>query len=92
VAQAALRPRKPVFMHGDLQITHVFVDDDEITGVIDWSEAAQGDALYDLAANPPARSTANPLKSSNDRHESARGSSSGQSRDHVPAHRSRIWG
>ena len=25
------------------------VDGDEITGVIDWSEAAQGDAPYDLA-------------------------------------------
>ncbi|MFY1692734.1 aminoglycoside phosphotransferase family protein [Plantactinospora sp. WMMB782] len=49
VAEAALRPWKPVFVHGDLQITHVFVDDDQITGVIDWSEAAQGDALYDLA-------------------------------------------
>lgn len=49
VAQAALRPWKPVFMHGDLQISHVFVDDDNVTGVIDWSEAAQGDALYDLA-------------------------------------------
>src|SRR3954470_9176081 len=49
VAEAALRPWKPVFMHGDLQITHVFVDDDTITGVIDWSEAAPGDALYDLA-------------------------------------------
>ncbi|MGW5666626.1 phosphotransferase family protein [Micromonospora sp. NPDC003776] len=49
VAEAALRPWTPVFMHGDLQITHVFVDGDDITGVIDWSEAAQGDALYDLA-------------------------------------------
>jgi aminoglycoside phosphotransferase (APT) family kinase protein len=49
VAETALRPWAPVFTHGDLQITHVFVDDDEITGVIDWSEAAQGDALYDLA-------------------------------------------
>jgi aminoglycoside phosphotransferase (APT) family kinase protein len=49
VAEAALRPWRPVFMHGDLQITHVFVDDDRITGVIDWSEGAQGDALYDLA-------------------------------------------
>lgn len=38
-----------MFTHGDLQITHVFVDGDEITGVLDWSEAAQGDALYDLA-------------------------------------------
>ena len=49
VAEAVQRPWKPVFMHGDLQITHVFVADDEITGVIDWAGAAQGDALYDLA-------------------------------------------
>ncbi len=49
VAEAALRPWRPAFMHGDLQISHVFVVDDEISGVIDWSEAAQGDALYDLA-------------------------------------------
>jgi hypothetical protein len=28
---------------------HVFVDGDEITGIIDWSEAGQGDALFDLA-------------------------------------------
>ena len=49
VAEAALRPWTPVFIHGDLQITHVFVDGDEVTGVIDWSEASQGDALYDLA-------------------------------------------
>ena len=49
IAEAALRPWTPVFTHGDLQVAHVFVDGDEITGVIDWSEAAQGDALYDLA-------------------------------------------
>jgi hypothetical protein len=49
IAEAALRPRTPVFTHGDLQITHVLVDGDEITGVIDWSEAARGDAQYDLA-------------------------------------------
>jgi len=49
VAEAALRPWTPVFTHGDLQIAHVFVDRDEITGVIDWSEAGPGDALYDLA-------------------------------------------
>ena len=36
-------------MHGDLQITHVFVDDDEVTGLLDWSEASRGDGLYDLA-------------------------------------------
>jgi aminoglycoside phosphotransferase (APT) family kinase protein len=50
VAEAALRPWAPVFMHGDLQIAHVFADGDEITGIVDWSEAAQGDALYDLAS------------------------------------------
>jgi aminoglycoside phosphotransferase (APT) family kinase protein len=49
IADAALRPWTAVFTHGDLQITHVFVAGDEVTGVLDWSEAAQGDALYDLA-------------------------------------------
>ncbi|MFJ9614115.1 phosphotransferase family protein [Streptomyces noursei] len=49
VAEAALRPWTPMFTHGDLQITHVFVDGDEVTGIIDWSEAGQGDALFDLA-------------------------------------------
>ena len=49
IAEAALRPWRPVFIHGDLQVTHVFVEGDDVTGVIDWSEAAQGDGLYDLA-------------------------------------------
>ncbi|MFJ2196700.1 phosphotransferase family protein [Streptomyces violaceusniger] len=49
VAEAALRPWTPVFTHGDLQIAHVFIDGDEITGIIDWSEAGPGDALFDLA-------------------------------------------
>ena len=49
LAEAALRPWTPVFTHGDLHIEHVFTDGDEITGIIDWSEASQGDALFDLA-------------------------------------------
>jgi aminoglycoside phosphotransferase (APT) family kinase protein len=49
VAEAALRPWTSSFTHGDLQIAHVFIDGDEITGVVDWSEASQGDALHDLA-------------------------------------------
>jgi aminoglycoside phosphotransferase (APT) family kinase protein len=49
IAGAALRPWKPAFTHGDLQSSHVFVVDDQIAGVIDWSEAGQGDALFDLA-------------------------------------------
>ena len=50
VAEAALRPWEPAFMHGDLQVAHVFVDGDAVTGVLDWSEAGRGDALYDLAS------------------------------------------
>ena len=49
IAEAALQPRTPVFIHGDLQVAHVFTDGDEVTGVIDWSEAGRGDAQYDLA-------------------------------------------
>ena len=49
IAQAVLRPWTPVFTHGDLQVAHVFIDKDEIIGVIDWSGASQGDALHDLA-------------------------------------------
>ena len=49
VARAALRPWTPAFTHGDLQIAHVFVEDDTVTGIIDWSEAGRGDALHDLA-------------------------------------------
>jgi aminoglycoside phosphotransferase (APT) family kinase protein len=50
VAEAALQPWTPVFAHGDLHVSHVFVDAGEVTGVIDWSEAGQGPALYDLAS------------------------------------------
>ncbi|WP_031069913.1 phosphotransferase family protein [Streptomyces sp. NRRL WC-3742] len=49
IAEAVLRPWTPAFTHGDLQPDHVFVDGDEVTGVLDWSEAAPGDAHYDLA-------------------------------------------
>jgi aminoglycoside phosphotransferase (APT) family kinase protein len=49
LAETVLRPWTPVFIHGDLQIAHIFVDSDEVTGIIDWSEASQGDALFDLA-------------------------------------------
>ena len=50
LAEAALRPWTRVFIHGDLHSEHVLVDGDEVSGIIDWSEAAQGDALYDLAS------------------------------------------
>jgi aminoglycoside phosphotransferase (APT) family kinase protein len=50
LAEAALRQWTPVFAHGDLHVAHLFISDDEITGVVDWSEAGPGDAMYDLAS------------------------------------------
>jgi aminoglycoside phosphotransferase (APT) family kinase protein len=49
LAEKAVRPFEPVFVHGDLQVEHVFVDGDAVTGILDWSEAGPGDATYDLA-------------------------------------------
>ncbi len=50
LAESALRPWTPVFMHGDLQVAHVFVEGDEVTGILDWSEAGRGSAMYDLSS------------------------------------------
>ena len=41
-ARTAFRHFTPVFAHGDLQVDHVFVDGDVVTGVIDWSEGDPG--------------------------------------------------
>jgi aminoglycoside phosphotransferase (APT) family kinase protein len=49
-AEAVLRPWHPVFIHGDLHVLHVFVEGDEVSGILDWSEAAPGDAAFDLAS------------------------------------------
>ena len=49
-AQSVLQPWRPVFIHGDLHIQHVFVDGVTVTGFLDWSEAAPGDAAFDLAS------------------------------------------
>jgi hypothetical protein len=43
--------------HGDLQITHVFVDADKVTGIIDWSEASQGCAVRPRHPDACARRT-----------------------------------
>ena len=50
IAEGALRTWTPAFTHGDLQVAHVFVDGDDVTGVVDWSEAGRGDPMYDLAS------------------------------------------
>src|SRR5579863_204536 len=49
LAETVLRPFTPAFIHGDLQVDHIFIDGDEVTGIVDWSEASPGDALFDLA-------------------------------------------
>jgi len=48
-ADIALRPFPLVFTHGDFQAAHVLVEGDTITGIIDWPDTVQGDALWDLA-------------------------------------------
>ncbi len=48
-AQLVLRPYTPMFTHGDLQPDHIFVTEDQVTGIIDWSSAGPGDPLHDLA-------------------------------------------
>src|SRR5262249_40966261 len=50
IAEAALEPTPPVFVHGDLQVAPVFLDDDAVTGIADWSEAGRGAGRYDLAS------------------------------------------
>lgn len=49
IAERTERRFTPVFTHGDLQVAHVFVVGDRVTGIIDWSEAGAGDPLFDLA-------------------------------------------
>ncbi len=48
-ADSVFRPWEPSFIHGDLQLCHVFTEGHDVVGVLDWSEAGQGDAMYDLA-------------------------------------------
>lgn len=48
-AESVLRGWHPVFIHGDLHVLHVFVEGESVSGILDWSEAAPGDAAFDLA-------------------------------------------
>ena len=49
-ARSVSQPWRPVFIHGDLHIEHVLVEGSTVTGLLDWSEAAPGDAAFDLAS------------------------------------------
>jgi aminoglycoside phosphotransferase len=49
LALLALEPRPSAFVHGDLLVAHVLIEDDAVTGILDWSEGGAGDPAYDLA-------------------------------------------
>lgn len=49
--------RRPVeasicLCHGDFQLTNVLIEDDEVSGIVDWDAARVTDAAYDLALLP----------------------------------------
>lgn len=46
----ARRPRRAVWLHGDLHPRNVIVRDGVITGIIDWGDICGGDAATDLAS------------------------------------------
>lgn len=43
-----LAPRERVFVHGDLHVRHVLVEDESLAGVIDWGDCCTGDPSIDL--------------------------------------------
>ena len=43
-----LAPRERVFVHGDLHLRHVLVEDESLAGVIDWGDCCTGDPSIDL--------------------------------------------
>ncbi len=36
-------------LHGDLHASNIFVNNNELEGIIDWSDSLYGDPLFDLA-------------------------------------------
>ena len=43
-----LAPRERVFLHGDLHLRHVLVENESVSGIIDWGDACTGDPSIDL--------------------------------------------
>ena len=53
-------PERLALVHGDLHLRHAFVDDQRLSGVIDWGDVCRSDPAVDLvlvwcALPPPAR-------------------------------------
>lgn len=48
-ATLSARQVRSTLTHRDLQAEHVYMDGDEVVGVIDWGDVGVGDPLYDVA-------------------------------------------
>lgn len=48
-ATLSAREVSSTLTHRDLQAEHVYLDGDEVVGVIDWGDVGVGDPLYDIA-------------------------------------------
>jgi len=49
LALAVECPDRRELIHEDYQLENILVDEDSVSGVIDWANAMYGDALYDVA-------------------------------------------
>lgn len=43
--------KQGVLLHNDFHSGHIFVEDNRVTGIIDWERALSGDPYYDLAVS-----------------------------------------
>jgi aminoglycoside phosphotransferase len=43
-----VQPLKPALLHADLHPRHIYAAEGQLTGIIDWGDAAFGDPLFDL--------------------------------------------
>ncbi|WP_350276121.1 aminoglycoside phosphotransferase family protein [Kribbella sp. HUAS MG21] len=46
---ARVQETAPVLLHGDLHLRHLYAVGGELTGILDWGDAAYGDPVFDLA-------------------------------------------
>lgn len=53
-----LKSGAPALLHGDLHLRHLYASGGELTGIIDWGDAAFGDPLFDLGRFSRAGPTA----------------------------------